>query len=164
MRLPDRLTEALCDRLSPTIWRRPPDFTVGADFDPYLLRWYLIKRNRVSNVYLHQFIRSDEDRALHDHMYANVSLILGGSYVEHFADGRAVIRRAGDIVFRLPSTLHRVSLVNGRDGIPNTVLTLFVTGPRVRQWGFQCPQGWVPWTEFVNPDHPGLPGRGCGDA
>ena len=47
-----------------------PDFVVGAY---QLERWWLIPRNRFLNVYLHRFDHSDEDRALHDHMYLNLS-------------------------------------------------------------------------------------------
>ena len=46
--------------------RREPDFIIGDDHDPYLKRWWLIPRNPLVNVYLHQILRSDEDRALHD--------------------------------------------------------------------------------------------------
>lgn len=163
MKLPPSLTEAIADRLSPIIWRRAPDFVVGPSAQPYLLRWWLIRRNNTANAYLHQFMRSDEDRALHDHMYPNASLILSGSYREHSADGGSVLRGAGEIVFRKPSTPHRISLIGEEEGNPRTVLTLFLTGPRVRQWGFHCPQGWVHWRSFVDPENPGLSGPGCGD-
>ncbi|WP_287865143.1 hypothetical protein [Achromobacter sp.] len=48
-------------------WRRPPDFVIGDAADPYLRRGWIISRNPVFNLYLHQFLRSDDDRALHDH-------------------------------------------------------------------------------------------------
>lgn len=41
---------------------QPHQIIPSAD-DPYLLRWYIIPLN----VYLHKFMRSDDDRALHDH-------------------------------------------------------------------------------------------------
>ena len=50
--------------------------------DPYLLRWHVIPRNRLLNVYVHKFLRSDDDRALHDHPWWFVSLILRGRYDE----------------------------------------------------------------------------------
>ena len=49
------------------ITRRPADFVIGGAERPYLRRWWVIPRNRLFNVYLHQFLRSDDDRALHDH-------------------------------------------------------------------------------------------------
>ena len=71
--------------------KRPPDFVVGADNPEgaYLNRWYItpwrgwyqhvpeMQRTRwqrlamgfarlLPNLYLHQFLRDDDDRALHD--------------------------------------------------------------------------------------------------
>ena len=40
---------------------RQPDFVVGKPEDPYLLRWWVIPRNKRFNVYLHKFLRSDDD-------------------------------------------------------------------------------------------------------
>lgn len=42
---------------------RNPDFIIGGA-DPYMLRWWVIPRNKVFNIYLHRFLRSDDDRAL----------------------------------------------------------------------------------------------------
>ena len=44
-----------------------PHFLISDQADPYLHRWYVIPRNRFLNLYLHKFLRDDEDRALHDH-------------------------------------------------------------------------------------------------
>jgi hypothetical protein len=41
--------------------------------------------------------------------------------------------------------------------------TLFITGRRVRDWGFHCPKGWVPWQEFTDPTDSGRVGKGCGE-
>ncbi|EIC64345.1 hypothetical protein [Mycobacteroides abscessus] len=47
--------------------RLEPHQPIGAEGEPpYLLRWYVIPRNRWVNVYLHKFLRDDEDRALVD--------------------------------------------------------------------------------------------------
>jgi len=61
---------------------RPPDFVIGPSEMPYLRRWWIIPRNRFFNIYLHQFLHSDDDRALHDHMYINLSILLRGRYIE----------------------------------------------------------------------------------
>lgn len=51
---------------------------------------------------------------------------------------------------------HRIELTNG------PVWTLFLTGPKVREWGFHCPQEWRHWTFFTNPKDGGqATGRGC---
>src|SRR3546814_13935116 len=85
---------------------RKPDITIGGEDNPYLRRWYIIPRNRWFNVYLHEFLRDDDDRALHDHPWVNLSILLRGQYVEHTATG-ATLRRAGAIKFRLPTAAHR---------------------------------------------------------
>lgn len=144
---------------------RAPDFEVGKD-DPggvYLRRWWLIPRNPVFNIYLHLFLRSDDDRALHDHMYVNLSVLLSGAYTEHTirAGGvnRRTVRRAGEIKMRLPWSAHRVEVAEGA-----SCWTLFVTGPRIRKWGFHCPEaGWVPHDVFTASGNPGEVGQGCGD-
>lgn len=139
---------------------RPPDFIIGGHDNPYLLRWYAIPRNRFFNIYLHEFRRSDDDRALHDHPWFNLSLLLEGSYFEHnIAAGgvhRRTMRIAGDMKARAPWSAHRVELIEG-------VLcrTLFVTGPVLRSWGFHCPNGWRHWREFTDARDSGAIGRGC---
>ena len=75
--------------------RRAPDFIVGADSPDgaYLHRWYLIPRNRVLNIYLHQFLRDVDDRALHDHPWPWCSLLLDGAYFEHTIAAGGIHRR-----------------------------------------------------------------------
>ena len=66
----------------------------------------------------------------------------------------------GDIVFRSGAFAHRIVL--GSAGyVP--ICTLFVTGPRFRQWGFHCDKGlrWVHWKTFCSPKDSGQVGRGC---
>lgn len=148
------LARLLLPRMRAIAARRLPDVVIGGYETPYLLRWHLLPRNRFLNVYLHQFRRSDDDRALHDHPWINASLVLDGVYVEH-TQGRVRWRIAGDLACRRARTAHRIALPDGRP-----VWTLFVTGPRVREWGFLCPQGWRPWRDFTTPDG-GRVGRGC---
>lgn len=135
---------------------RGPDFRIGEEADPYLERWWLVPRNRWFNIYLHHILHDDTDRALHDHPWWNLTLILHGGYREVTPKGER-LRRRGQFIFRRARALHRLVVGEGE------AWTLFITGPIVRGWGFQCPQGWVPWTEFVDPDHPGKVGRGCGE-
>lgn len=157
-----KLIRAIAPRLIAISEKRPPNFVIGGDDDPYLRRWWLIPRNRFFNVYLHHFMRSDDDRALHDHPWWNVSVLLDGTYVEHtIAAGGVNIathRQAGEMKFRGADTAHRIELTNG------TCWTLFITGPRLREWGFHCPRGWVHWRVFTNPGDDGRTvGRGCGE-
>lgn len=159
------ITDWLAPRLIAHGQARKPDFVVGGGLEgervAYLLRWYLIPRNPVFNVYLHHFLRSDDDRALHDHMYVNLSVLLAGAYTEQtIAAGGIKVRTrrvAGEMKLRPPHHAHRIELSDG------PCWTLFITGPRVRAWGFHCPeQGWVPWEEFTAAGAPGEIGKGCG--
>lgn len=141
--------------------RRPPDFIIGGHENPYLMRWYLVPRNRFVGVYLHRFMRSDDDRALHDHPWPNLSILLCGEYTEHSIAAGGIhnrqILRAGDLRWRLRGSFaHRIELHAGE------CWTLFLTGPIYRQWGFHCPErGWVHWREFTAPNDKGAIGRGC---
>jgi hypothetical protein len=160
MRLPVFLERWLSKRISRLAYSRMPDFVIGGDADPYLLRWFVIPRNRVFNIYVHWIHRSDDDRALHDHPWFNASILVNGEYTEHtIAAGgihRRRIRRAGDIVLRSPRHAHRIELHAG------PCRTLFLTGPRLRNWYFHCQDaGLIPWQKFTNPDNAGEVGRGC---
>lgn len=148
---------------------REPDFIIGGREAPYLRRHWLIPRNRFFNIYVHEFLRPDDDRALHDHPWAfNASWLLEGAYIEwtpNPSNGnphRPVCRflKTGDWKFRKGPAPHRVQLhkIAGRE-VP--CWTVFITGPRVREWGFHCPKGWVPWREFVDSRDAGAVGRGC---
>ena len=153
-----------------------PHQVIGGPDDPYLLRWYVIPRNPVLNVYLHKFLRSDDDRALHDHPWWFVSLILRGRYDEVTMVNLREVRtrrNPGSIAFRAAEWRHRVELI--RRGLPSAgqtwevpCWTLIVTGRRVRTWGFWCNRvlhwgepvftedaRFVPWDEFGD--------AGCGE-
>jgi hypothetical protein len=146
---------------------RKPDFVIGGEDNPYLRRWWVIPRNKLFNIYLHQMLRDDDDRALHDHPWVNCSIVLKGGYFEHMpADDadpagptRQKWRGVGAVVFRRPKAAHRLSLWQG-----NPSWSLFITGPRIRSWGFWCPKGWRDWKVFTNTDDGGATvGRGCAD-
>lgn len=126
---------------------RLPDKIIDGD---YLHRWYVIPRNRFFNIYLHKFGRSDDDRALHDHPWYSVSLLLKGEFLEHSFKGRRHIPWLLP-VFRTAKFAHRLEIVKG------PVWTIFITGPRIRKWGFYCSKGWVHWKIFDSESA----GKGC---
>lgn len=153
---------------------RPPDFIIGGE-QPYLLRWWLLPKNRWINVFLHKILRSDDERALHDHPWWNVSIVLRGGYDEVVPDFsaawtpytrlaelplRGFPRRAGSVIFRHATAAHRLVLPI-RDGRTRPCWTLFITGPYQRKWGFHCAKGWIPHEQFVAPWDTGRIGRGC---
>lgn len=146
---------------------RHPDYTIrrrGGTVVCY--RWWVIPRNRFFNVYLHEWVGSDDDGALHDHPWPNLSWVLEGGYSDLTpAKGgspvtgpwRRTEMRVGSIRFRWPREPHRVELPEGEA----RTWTLFFTGPKVRSWGFYCPKGWVPWWEYADRRDSGYVGAGC---
>lgn len=142
---------------------RRPDLIIGGEAEPYLFRWYIIPRNPVFNIYLHRIVRSDDDRALHDHPWLNCSILIDGHYLEHRIRNGGIhtrtMRQEGAIIFRGPRTAHRLEIVD------QPAVTLFITGPRLRSWGFHCPEaGWVDWRDFTAGSKGELVGRGCGES
>lgn len=129
---------------------RKPDVVIGGD---YLSRWWFIPRNKFFNIYIHKFGRSDDDRALHDHPWFSVSFLLKGEMIEHHLNGKRHIPWLRP-VFRTAKFAHRLELVKG------PVWTIFITGPRIRSWGFHCPNGWRHWKKFTTKDGSAV-GIGC---
>lgn len=160
MILHNAVTRWLCARLlvrmQAVASSRPPDFVIG---ERYLERWWLIRRNPLFNAYLHRFNHDDDARACHDHPWWSVSCVLSGPMLEVMRgrDGVETIRdvHIGDVVIRSAKAAHRMIVP-----YPGA-LTLFLTGPRIRTWGFWCPAGWRPWQEFVARGDEGRVGRGC---
>lgn len=133
----------------------PPDFVIGEP--AYLKRWWIVPRNEWQNTYLHLILRDDDDRALHDHPWENVSLVISGRYREITPEG-TFIREPGALIRRPATALHRLELIYGEPCV-----SLFFTGPKVREWGFACPQGWRHWRDFTGGENGQLVGRGCGE-
>jgi hypothetical protein len=162
MRLAKPIYEWLARRAIYISGQRAPDFTIMNDDGPYLQRWWVIPRNKLFNIYLHIVVASDDDRALHDHPWLNCSIMLDGAYIEHrIAEGgvkTATVRRAGDVCFRRAKTAHRLELCG------KMAMSLFLTAPRIRDWGFHCPDaGWRHWKDFTGGAKGERIGRGCGE-
>ena len=138
-----------------------PHFIIGGQDNPYMLRWYLFPRNPLFNIYLHKFLRDDDDRALHDHPWWFLSFILKGKYAEITESGLSV-RRPWSMAFRRAIHRHRVELY-GKPERRDPCWTIVITGSKVREWGFWCPKGFVPWEQFTDSRDAGSIGKGCGD-
>lgn len=122
---------------------------------PYLERYYLFLKERERfpfNVFLHKFLKSDPDD-VHDHPWPYATLILKGGYWEWIPIFDSVGRKTGEIQhwrgpghFRICSatSYHRIELD------PNiTAWTLFMPGPKQREWGFLVKNKWVQWQEYL---------------
>jgi hypothetical protein len=161
------IARRLCRSYPP---ERKPDFVIGGLDNPYMLRWYMIlPRNPFLTIYVHQVLRSDDDRALHDHPSFSLSLMLAGPMGEWVRDGNAQRYREikpGELLWRSGSFAHRLVRLpketKDADGDTRVApLTVFIMGPRYRKWGFWCPHSWRFWEDFVAKNDSGLPGRGC---
>ena len=115
---------------------REPDLVITRHGVPYLERWY-IQRRKERCVYLHRFVGPDPDVGPHDHPWGSASLLVDGyqheswlargseDYVRHRELG------PGSVLYRPAEFAHQLR-IHGSE----PPLTIFVTGPMVRQWGF----------------------------
>ena len=118
------------------------------------------------NIYYHHFMGSDAD-TMHDHPWWSISFILKGGYDEHtplkmHSTGTCIgiedinYKGQGSITFRRALDAHWIE-------IDKPVHTLFITGPKVRSWGFLCDKGWVHWKDYVVKRGNNRHGNGCGE-
>lgn len=128
-------------RLLMHLTRTLPARAIRRDATPYLER-YRVGRVLGHTVYLHRFLGGDVDHEQHDHPWDRAwSLVLAGTYSEErlvhldpdAAAGMALAWRA-----RLPGSL---ALIRGQDFhriavAERNTWTLFVTGRRIKGWGF----------------------------
>lgn len=127
----------------------------------YMERWWFF-RTPFLRARVHHILRSDRDRHLHDHPWWYISIILKGSYTEvmplRFADEPPELQgedyRHGDMLqrdtygpgsirFRRGSTFHRLEVQPGE-----SVWTLFIIGPKRRDWGFMTEIGKIGWKDY----------------
>lgn len=141
--------------------------------EPYLFRWYLIRTKRLG-LFVHKFVRSDEDRALHDHPWSFLVIPLWGGYVEH--SDRLILTKRGrqramrefvlnpDFlemilsqrepvkrrVWPLISTRYRDTTYRHRveliNGRPSW--SLFFRFTKTREWGFWPKDGFIQWNKW----------------
>lgn len=123
-----------------------PDLVIAPDNRPYLYRWYVAGARGTPRLMFHIQVCSDPERPLHDHPWDNMSVILAGGYTEVIQDEpptgpvSTYKRKAGDTIYRKAAAAHRLILPRRL----SYTMTLFSTGPRVRDWGFWYPDGWHP--------------------
>lgn len=118
---------------------------IGPESNPLLVR-YILFRCEAFGVYLHKLCRSDYDRALHDHPWPFISVVLCGGYDEvhdQTTDGSTVTvwHKAGSVLVRAAEWRHRFVLHRA------PVWTLVIVGRRQRRWGFWLPGGWCWWRQ-----------------
>ena len=123
--------------------------------EPYLVRYYLLFRNRDSsfpfNIFIHRFIKGDDDH-VHDHPWGYFTYILAGGYhetvctVNEKEDKQCTHWRAPGFYQKVsPHHIHKITL----DSNAPPCWTLFVPFRRSRNWGFYTKDGdgKTIWTE-----------------
>lgn len=134
---------------------------VNCDHDPYLYRWYVFRTKWVS-LFIHKFVRDDEDRALHDHPWPFLVIPIWRGYVEHcekwcdcfncrehptmprqrIPHARRVRPLLG-MRLRRATYRHRVELIAGKPA-----WSVFIHFRRWREWGFWLPEGFIQWNKW----------------
>lgn len=109
----------------------------------YLTRWRLLQTPWFG-IFIHKINLPDSDRALHDHPWNFVSLILKGGYDEK-RPTELVRRDIASFAFRRAEDLHAIVRLWQ---VPTW--TLILIGKNRRNWGFQTESGWIPHDKFIN--------------
>lgn len=148
----DRVLAFIGDKFERVLECIPYKVIPNCNRDPYLVRWYLLRTNRVA-VFLHKFLRSDEDRALHDHPWNFLVIPIWRGYIEHsehtspmVGDTWPVKRRVWPIIstrYRRAEFRHRVELIEGRPS-----WSLFIRFKSRRDWGFWPKEGFIQWNKW----------------
>lgn len=105
---------------------------------------------------VHHILRSDHDKALHDHPWDFTSILLTGGYSEVVPVGPSTRPRPvspdgkhmridwprWSIVRHKAEDFHRLVL-------EKPVWTLVFTGPKRQSWSFLTPKGRIPWRQYL---------------
>lgn len=143
-------------------WLLPHKNIVNCARQLYLRRWYLF-RCRWFAIFLHNFVRSDEDRALRDHPWPFLVIPIWRGYREH-NDRPCGCWICSNYPIRLPNVSrvlpflgtrfrratyrHRVELLTDDGGNELPAWSLFVRFKEYRMWGFWMPEGFIAWNVF----------------
>lgn len=123
--------------------------------EPYLERYYLFLKDRKHfpfNIFLHKFLKSDPDD-VHDHPWPYATVILRGGYYEWTPIFNNLNKKIGEICtwrgpghFRVcrANSYHRIELDPAVE-----CWTLFMPGPRTREWGFLSKGQWVEHEQYL---------------
>ena len=123
--------------------------------EPYLERYYLFLKDRDRfpfNVFLHKFLKGDLDD-VHDHPWPYATLILKGGYYEWLPQFDSKGNKIAEMcVWRGPGSF-RVCRANSYHRIeldPSvTAWTLFMPGPKKRDWGFLVNNKWIQHEQYL---------------
>lgn len=122
-------------------WKLFETTYVGSEEDPLIIRYQLF-RCPLFGIWIHKMLKSDHDRALHDHPWSFISIILKGGYRE-LTDMGILEHKAGTILLRPAEWRHRVILEPGQIS-----WNLILVSKRRRLWGFWPNNTWCWWRKY----------------
>lgn len=172
-----KLMELLCKALVKFCEARGRVFYIrgGDENDTVYLVRYIVFKSKYGCIYIHRFMRSDNDTP-HDHPWNFFTYVISGGYTEVFYDRNkpernlsSLWRRStntrtpGSIAYRKATDVHQVVTDKERtmDEIADAPFTICVMGPRIREWGFWADSTtWVDWRKYLNisPNDPRIEG------
>jgi hypothetical protein len=100
---------------------------LGLEHCPYLIRWGV--ETCFGSIRIHKWLGPDDDRAFHDHPWWFLTFVLRGGYTDKSPLGEEWV---GAPAIRFRQAFHQHTVVPGQNG----ALTLLITGPKIRAWGF----------------------------
>ena len=121
-------------------WRKEVTDACAPELGPLMYRYYLIDFVWFG-LYVHKFLRSDNDRHVHDHPWSFITFTLG-AYWEHLPDGTVHRRSRFSLLFRPAEWQHWVEIRGG------PVWTIVFRFSRRRVWGFLTERGWTDWQTY----------------
>ncbi len=153
-----RILTYLVDKLIERAKRTPYSHLAG-----YMERYWVwnpyaegpgARHSLLPSLRLHHILRSDDDRAFHDHPWPYLTLVLRGGYWEirpHYDTSGIYVCEVrkwhgpGSILWRPANSWHRLELPDGQ-----TAWTLFTTGAYRQTWGFlPNPVAKIPYREYL---------------
>lgn len=106
----------------------------------YITRLHMLK-TRWWAICVHWLNKPDPEPFDHDHPVSFLSIILRGGYTEN-RNGQVRKHRWFNFVRATQDDRHTITHVE-----PNTV-TLCFMGPKIREWGYTTPTGWIMWKDY----------------
>ena len=117
----------------------------------YITRLHVVKTPWFA-VCVHWLNHHDPEPFLHDHPVSFLSIILRGGYTEERAD---ITAKHWTRVKRVERHHDWFNFIRASKDDPHTItyvrpgtVTLCFMGPKVREWGYHTPDGWVHWKKY----------------
>ena len=119
------------------------------DVDNEFIRRLHVLKTPWFAICLHWILKPDPEPYLHDHPVSFLSIVLRGWYIETrqrspLVPGHADVklRNWGNLVHASFNDRHTITACHPR------TLTIAFMGPKVREWGYHTPAGWVHWKDY----------------